>query len=444
MAERPVVAIVGRPNVGKSTLFNKLIGQRLSIVEDTPGVTRDRIYAPCEWRSREIMLVDTGGIEPYSTDIILSQMRRQAQLAIDSAQVIVLVVDMRSGITATDSEVAVMLQKSGKPVVLCVNKCDKVGDPPAEFYEFYNLGLGDPIPVSSTHGHGTGDLLDAVYQHIDFEGQQEYAGDYIKVAVVGRPNAGKSSLVNRIAGEEVVIVSDIAGTTRDATDTVVENRHGKFVFIDTAGIRRQSRVEENIERYSVLRSYMAVDRSNVCVIMIDANQGFSEQDSKIAGYAHEQGKACIIAINKWDAVEDKTDRTMREYQQKLENDFSFMPYAPFLFLSAKTGQRVEKIYDLIRQVDEQNARRITTGMLNDLLNYATARVQPPSDKGKRLKIYYMTQITTRPPTFACFVNKAELFHFSYQRYLENQIRENFGFQGTPIRMVVREKGEKSN
>lgn len=442
MAVRPIVAVVGRPNVGKSTLFNKLIGQRLSIVEDTPGVTRDRIYAPCDWRNREIMLVDTGGIEPYSDDIILSQMRRQAQLAIDSAQVIILVVDMQSGITATDADVAVMLQKSGKPIVLCVNKVDQVGDPPAEFYEFYNLGLGDPIAVSSVHGHGTGDLLDEVYSKLDFAQQESYDEEATTVAIVGRPNAGKSSLVNKIAGREMVIVSDIAGTTRDAVDTVVENSHGKFVFIDTAGIRRKSKVEEAIERYSVLRAYMAIDRSNVCVIMIDATVGFSEQDSKIAGYAHEQGKACIIAVNKWDAVEDKTDKTMQEYRTKLENDFSFMSYAPMIFLSAKTGQRIDKLYSLIQEVDEQNSRRITTGMLNDLLNYATARVQPPSDKGKRLKIYYMTQVSTRPPTFACFVNKSDLFHFSYQRYLENQIRENFGFNGTPIRMLIREKGEK--
>lgn len=440
MSVRPIVAVVGRPNVGKSTLFNKLIGQRLSIVEDTPGVTRDRIYAPCEWRNKEVMLVDTGGIEPHSDDILLVQMRRQAQLAIDSAQVIILVVDMRTGATATDSEVAIMLQKSGKPIVLCVNKCDSVGDPPAEFYEFYNLGLGDPVAVSSTHGHGTGDLLDEVYDHIDFDKQAEYDEDYIKVAIVGRPNAGKSSLVNRIAGQEVVIVSDIAGTTRDATDTLVENNHGKFVFIDTAGIRRKSKVDESIERYSVLRAYMAVERSDVCVIMIDAVRGFGEQDAKIAGYAHEQGKACIIVINKWDAVEDKTDKTMQEAKAVLEEDFSFMSYAPMMFISAKTGQRVEKLYDTIRAVAEQNARRISTGMLNDMLNYATARVQPPSDKGKRLKIYYMTQVSVSPPTFACFVNKKDLFHFSYQRYLENQIRQTFGFEGTPIRMLVREKG----
>ncbi len=418
MAVRPIVAVVGRPNVGKSTLFNKLIGQRLSIVEDTPGVTRDRIYAACEWRSHEIMLVDTGGIEPYSDDIILSQMRRQAEMAIESAQVIILVVDVKSGVTATDQEVAAMLQKSNKPVVLCVNKCDGVGEVPPEFYEFYNLGLGDPVAVSSVHGHGTGDLLDAVYEHLDFSEEDGYDDDSITVAIVGRPNAGKSSLVNRIAGREAVIVSDIAGTTRDATDTVVENEHGKFVFIDTAGIRRKSKVEEAIERYSVQLAYKPIDRSNDCIIM-------------------------IVAVNKWDAVEDKTDKTMQEMKKKLENDFSFMPYAPMIFISAMTGQRVGNLYEMIKKVDEQNARRISTGMLNDMLSYATARVQPPSDKGKRLKIYYMTQVSTRPPAFACFVNKAELFHFSYQRYLENQIRENFGFEGTPIRMLVREKGEKN-
>ena len=441
MAVRPIVAVVGRPNVGKSTLFNKLIGQRLSIVEDTPGVTRDRIYSACEWRNHEIMLVDTGGIEPYSDDIIISQMRRQAQMAIESAEVIILVVDMKSGITATDQEVAAMLQKSGKPIVLCVNKCDGVGEPPSEFYEFYNLGLGEPIAVSSLHGHGTGDLLDAVYEHLDFSAEEEYDENSITVAIVGRPNAGKSSLVNRIAGREAVIVSDIAGTTRDATDTVVENEHGRFVFIDTAGIRRKSKVEESIEKYSVLRAYMAVDRSNVCVIVIDATKGFSEQDSKIAGYAHEQGKACIIAVNKWDAVE-KDDKTMDVQRKKLMNDFSFMSYAPIIFISAKTGQRVDRLFELIKFVDSQNAMRVTTGMLNDLLAQATARVQPPSDKGKRLKIYYMTQIATRPPTFVCFCNSKQLFHFSYARYIENQIRETFGLEGTPVRIIIRERGEK--
>ncbi len=437
---RPLIAIVGRPNVGKSTLFNKLVGARVSIVKDTPGVTRDRIYYECEWRGHKVMLVDTGGIEPYSEDVILSQMRAQAQLAIDSADVIVLVTDLLSGVTATDQEVATMLQKSGKPVVLCVNKCDRLGEPQPEFYEFYNLGMGDPIPVSSVHGHGTGDLLDVCYQYIDFKDFEEEDSDLIKVAVIGKPNVGKSSLVNRISGEERMIVSNIAGTTRDATDTVVENQFGKYIFIDTAGIRRKSRVEEDVEKYSVLRSYMAVDRSQVCVIMIDATEGFTEQDSKVAGYAHEQGKACIIAVNKWDAVE-KDGRTMQEYRKKLEQDFSFMSYAPILFLSAKTGQRVDKLFELINYVDIQNAMRISTGRLNDLLANATARVQPPTDKGKRLRIFYCTQASTRPPTFVFFCNRKELFHFSYQRYLENQIRETFGLEGTPVRIVVRERGD---
>ncbi len=425
--------------MGKSTLFNKLIGQRLSIVEDTPGVTRDRIYAECEWLNHEFMLVDTGGIEPYSEDVILSQMRRQAEVAIGSASVIILVTDVRSGVTATDQEVATMLLKSGKPIVLCVNKVDSIGDVPPEVYEFYNLGLGDPIPVSSTHGHGTGDLLDEVLKHLPEDEGEEYGDDVIKVAVIGKPNVGKSSLINKMAGEERVIVSDIAGTTRDAVDTVVENESGKFVFIDTAGIRRKSKVLENIERYSVLRAYMAVDRADVCVIVIDATVGFTEQDSKVAGYAHEQGKGCIVAVNKWDAVEDKTDKTMKEFTDKLKVDFSFMSYVPFLFISALTGQRVNKLYGLIQEVAEKNAIRVTTGALNDLLSYATARVQPPSDKGRRLKIYYITQASTKPPTFVAFVNRRELFHFSYQRYLENQIRETFDLQGTPIRFIVRER-----
>ena len=437
---KPLIAVVGRPNVGKSTLFNKLIGQRLAIVEDTPGVTRDRIYAPCEWRGREFMLVDTGGIEPRTEDMILAKMRAQAQIAIDSADVIIMVTDLRSGVTANDSDIAAMLLRSGKPVVLCVNKCDRVGDVPPDFYEFYNLGLGDPVAVSSVHGHGTGELLDACFEHIDFDREEDYPEDYIKVAVIGKPNVGKSSLVNRIAGEERVIVSNLAGTTRDSTDTTVENAFGKYIFIDTAGIRRKSKVEENIERYSVLRAYMAVDRADVAVIVIDATEGFTEQDSKIAGYAHQQGKGCVVAVNKWDAVE-KDGRTMQEFRQKLEVDFSFMSYVPFVFLSALTGQRVDKLFELINLVNEKNSLRISTGRLNDLLAYATARVQPPSDKGKRLKIYYMTQASTRPPTFVFFCNKAELFHFSYQRYLENQIREQFAMEGTPIRIVVRERGD---
>ena len=437
---KPLFAVVGRPNVGKSTLFNKLIGQRLSIVEDTPGVTRDRIYAQGEWLNRPFMLVDTGGIEPKTDDLLLRKMRSQAQLAIDSADVIILVTDISAGVTANDSDVAAMLRKSGKPVVLCVNKCDRVGAPPPELYEFYNLGLGDPIPVSSVHGHGTGELLDACFAQVNWQAEEEEGSDTVKVAVIGKPNVGKSSLVNYIAGEERAIVSDIAGTTRDATDTPIENEHGKFLFIDTAGIRRKSKVEEAVERYSVLRSYMAVDRCDVAVILIDATEGFTEQDSKIAGYAHDQGKGCIVAINKWDAVEGKSGGTMDEMRKKLENDFSFMSYVHFLFISAKTGQRVEKLFPLITQVAEKNAMRISTGRLNDLLAYATARVQPPSDKGKRLKIYYMTQASAKPPTFVCFCNRAELFHFSYLRYLENQIREQFEMTGTPIRMIVRERG----
>lgn len=433
----PLVAVVGRPNVGKSTLFNKLIGQRLSIVEDTPGVTRDRIYAKCEWLDKEFMLVDTGGIEPDSQDVILSQMRRQAELAVSKADVIILVTDLRCGVTATDEEVAAMLRKSNKPVVLCVNKCDSVGEPPAEFYEFYNMGLGEPIAVSSVHGHGTGDLLDEVIKNLPENTEDDHA-DAVKVAVIGKPNVGKSSMINRLCGEERVIVSDIAGTTRDATDSYVENEKGKFVFIDTAGIRRKSKVLENIERYSVLRSYMAVDRADVAVIVIDATVGFTEQDSKVAGYAHEKGKACVVAVNKWDAVEKETG-TMEEFRKKLEKDLSFMSYVPFVFVSAKNGTRMDKLLDMINYTAEQNSLRIPTGRLNDMLAYATARVQPPSDKGRRLKIYYITQASTKPPTFVAFVNRAELFHFSYRRYIENQIRETFGLDGTPIVLLVRER-----
>ena len=433
-----VVAIVGRPNVGKSTLFNKLIGARLSIVDDTPGVTRDRIYGDCEWLGRHFMLIDTGGIEPYSDDIILKQMRRQAQLAIDSADVIVLVTDIRSGVVATDTEVAAMLQKSGKPVILCVNKCDTVGELPADFYEFYNLGLGDPIAVSSVHGHGTGDLLDEVLKYLPGKEEEEEMEEAIKVAVIGKPNVGKSSLVNAVLGEDRMIVSNIAGTTRDATDSIVENEHGKFVFIDTAGLRRKSKVYDQIEKYSVIRAKMAVERATVCVIMIDAQEGFTEQDSKVAGIAHEMGKGCIIAVNKWDAVE-KDGKTMDSYRKKLMKDFAFMSYAPIIFISAKEKIRLDRLFELIKFVDTQNAMRISTGKLNDVLADATARVQPPTDKGKRLKIYYMTQASTRPPTFVCFVNNAELFHYSYQRYLDNQIREIFGLEGTPTKMIIRER-----
>ena len=435
---KPVVAIVGRPNVGKSALFNKLTGRRLSIVEDTPGVTRDRIYGECEWKNRTFLLVDTGGIEPDSKDIILSQMRLQAQLAIDTADVIIFVTDVRAGLVATDSDVASMLLKSGRPVVLCVNKCDSVGEVPPDFYEFYQLGLGDPIAVSSIHGHGTGDLLDAVLSFLPEDDGEADDGENIKVAIIGKPNTGKSSLVNRISGEERCIVSDIAGTTRDATDTVVENTYGRFTLIDTAGLRRQSRVEDLIEKYSVLRAKMAVDRADVCVIMIDAQTGFTEQDSKVAGLAHQAGKGCVIAVNKWDAVE-KDGNTMNEQKKKLSVDFSFMPYAPIVFISAKTGQRVDRLFELIRLAANNNAMRITTGMLNDVLAHATARLQPPTDKGKRLKIYYMTQASVKPPTFVFFVNSEELFHFSYQRYLENRIRETFGLEGTPIRFIIRER-----
>lgn len=439
---KPVVAIVGRPNVGKSTLFNKLIGKRLSIVEDTPGVTRDRIYGECEWNNRTVSLIDTGGIEPYSDDIILSQMRRQAELAIASADVIIFVTDVRAGLVATDIEVAAMLQKSGRPIVLCVNKCDSIGEPSPEYYEFYNLGLGDPIQVSSVHGHGTGDLLDAVFQYLPEETDDGEDGETISVAVIGKPNAGKSSLVNKIVGEDRCIVSGIAGTTRDSIDTSFVNEYGSFNFIDTAGLRKRNKVDDVIEKYSIIRAKMAIERCDVCIIMIDAVEGFTEQDSKIAGMAHESGKGCIIAVNKWDAVE-KNDKTMAEYRKKLENDFSFMSYAPMVFISAKTGQRLERLFELIKFVANSNAMRIKTGMLNDLLAQATARVQPPSDKGRRLKIYYMTQASTKPPTFVCFVNSAELFHFSYQRYLENRIRETFGLEGTAVRFVIRERGDKN-
>ncbi len=437
----PIVAIVGRPNVGKSTLFNKLIGERLSIVDDTPGVTRDRIYGECEWNNRKIRIIDTGGIEPYSDDVILKQMRRQAELAIDTADVTVLVTDVRDGVVATDEEVAQMLQKSGKPVVLCVNKCDKIGEPPAQFYEFYNLGLGEPIQVSSVHGTGTGDLLEEVCKFLPPEDEAELDEDVISVAVIGKPNVGKSSLINYITGENRCIVSDIAGTTRDSIDTIVENEYGKFNFIDTAGMRRKARVYDNIEKYSIIRARMAIDRCDVCVIMIDAEVGYTEQDSKVAGMALEAGKGCIIAVNKWDAI-DKDTHTMGDFRKTLDREFAFMSYTPYIFISAKTGQRVNNLFELITTVANNNAMRIRTGMLNDLLNVATTRVQPPTDKGKRLKIYYCTQASTKPPTFVFFCNNKELFHFSYQRYLENRIRESFGLEGTPIRIIVRERGEK--
>ena len=438
---KPIVAIVGRPNVGKSTLFNKIVGKRLSIVEDTPGVTRDRVFGDAEWCGKAFSLVDTGGIEPASKDVLLTQMREQAQIAIDSASAIIFVTDLRAGVTATDLDVAGMLQKSGLPIVLCVNKCDSIGEPPAEFYEFYNLGLGDPVMVSSVHGHGTGDLLDRVCESLPEAVGEEDEGNAIKVAVIGKPNVGKSSLVNKVSGENRCIVSDMAGTTRDAVDTTIENEFGTFTFIDTAGLRRKSKVEDAIEHYSNLRAEMAVERADVCLILIDAQLGYTEQDSKVAGIAHEAGKACIVCVNKWDAVE-KDDKTMGEMRKKLEQDFSFMSYAPILFISAKTGQRLDKMFGLINAAAANNAMRVTTGMLNDILAQATARVQPPTDKGKRLKIYYMTQASTKPPTFVCFVNDHELFHFSYQRYLENRIREIFGLEGTPIRLIVRERGEQ--
>lgn len=439
---KPVVAIVGRPNVGKSTLFNKLIGKRHSIVEDTPGVTRDRIFGESEWRGQKFTLIDTGGIEPESKDIILSQMREQAQLAIDSADAIIFVTDLSAGITATDSEVASLLQKSGVPLVVCVNKGDRIGEPPPEFYEFYNLGLGDPILVSSLHGNGTGDLLDAVFEYLTFTDDEDDEGTIINVAVIGKPNVGKSSLVNKISGENRCIVSSIAGTTRDAIDTTIENEFGTYTFIDTAGLRRKSKVNDSVEHYSNLRAEMAVDRADVCLILIDAEVGFTDQDTKVAGIAHEAGKASIIVVNKWDAIE-KDDKTMNEHRAKLEKEFAFMSYAPMVFISAKTGQRINQLFEKINFVASSHALRVSTGTLNDILGQAVARVQPPTDKGKRLKIYYMTQASTKPPTFVCFANSKELFHFSYQRYLENRIRDTFGLEGTPIRMIIRERGDKN-
>ena len=438
-----MIAIVGRPNVGKSMLFNKLIGRRLSIVEDTPGVTRDRIYGESDWCGRKFTLVDTGGIEPNTDNEILTFMREQAQIAIDNATVIVLVVDSKTGMTAADQEVANMLQRSKKPIVLAVNKMDSTGTVDPEFYEFYNLGLGDPIAVSAVHGHGTGDLLDACMKYFPPEDDNEEDDDVIQVAIIGKPNVGKSSLTNRILGQERVIVSNVAGTTRDAIDSYFENETGKYNFIDTAGMRKKSKVDDAIEKYSVLRATMAIERSDVCLILIDANDGVTEQDTKIAGLAHEAGKACIIVVNKWDAVE-KDGKTMDRMREDIRRDLSYMTYAPILFISALTGQRVGRLFQLIKYVDDQAAMRITTGMLNSLLADATARVQPPTDKGRRLKIYYMTQAGTRPPHFVCFCNDAKLFHFSYQRYLENQIRSTFGLEGTPIRLTIRQRGDKED
>ena len=438
---KPVVAIVGRPNVGKSTFFNYLAGRRISIIEDTPGVTRDRIYAESEWRGTKFTLIDTGGIEAYSEDYIKQQMVRQAQIAIDTADVIVLLVDVRTGLTAADEDVAVMLRKSTKPVVVAVNKADSIGNPPPEAYEFYNLGMGEIYPVSSIHGLGMGDLLDAIYDNFPTQTQEGDEDDYIKVAVIGKPNAGKSSIINKILGEDRVIVSDIPGTTRDAIDTFYEVDGKRYMFIDTAGIRRKSKIDEDIEKYSIIRSWAAVDRADVCVIMIDANDGVTEQDTKIAGYAHEQGKASIIAINKWDLIEKETG-TMEEYRKNVQKNLEFMSYAPIVFISAKTGQRVERLFELIDYVNNQASFRVQTGVLNDVLNDAVAMVQPPSDKGKRLKIYYMTQTGVKPPSFVVFVNDAELMHYSYERYIKNTLRSNFGFEGTPIRFTIKEKGDK--
>ena len=438
---RPLVAIVCRPNVGKSMLFNRLVGRRLSIVEDTPGVTRDRLYAECEWCGRKFDMVDTGGIEPTTDSEILLYMREQAQIAINSATVIVLVTDIRTGVTAADKDVANMLLRSRKPVVLAVNKADSTGTEDPAIYEFYSLGLGDPIAVSAVHGHGTGDLLDECLKYFPPAEEEDEEDDCIKVAVIGKPNVGKSSLINRILGEKRLIVSDIAGTTRDAVDTMFENEQGRYMFIDTAGIRRKSKVDEKIEKFSVMRSQLAVERADVCIIMIDARDGVTEQDTKIAGLAHESGKACIVAVNKWDLV-DKETGTMEKMRKDIMRDLSFMSYAPIIFISAATGQRTEKLFELINFVNDQSNMRISTGMLNNVLADAQARVQPPTDKGRRLKIYYMTQTGIKPPNFVIFCNSRELFHFSYQRYIENQLRTVFGLEGTPIRIVIRQKGDK--
>lgn len=438
---KPLVAIVGRPNVGKSMLFNKLINKRVSIVEDTPGVTRDRIYEECDWNGRTFDLVDTGGIEPTTDNEILLFMREQARIAIDSADVIVLVTDITTGVTAADKDVANMLLRSKKPVVLAVNKADSTGTVDPTLYEFYSLGCGDPIPVSAVHGHGTGDLLDACMEYFPPEDENEEEDDAIRVAIIGKPNVGKSSLTNLILGQQRVIVSDVAGTTRDAIDSRLENEYGKYVFIDTAGIRRRSRVDDRVEKFSVMRAQMAIERADVCLIMIDAREGVTEQDTKIAGMAHEAGKASIVVVNKWDLIE-KDSKTMDSMRKDIQRDLSFMSYAPILFISALTGQRANRIFELVNFVNDQSSMRITTGMLNNVLADAQARVQPPTDKGRRLKIYYMTQTGVKPPNFVIFCNNRELFHFSYQRYIENQIRAVFGLEGTPIRMVIRQKGDK--
>ena len=438
---KPIIAIVGRPNVGKSTLFNKLIGERRSIVEDTPGVTRDRIYGETEWCGRKLVLIDTGGIEPKTDDIILKQMRLQAEIAVDTADVIVFMCDVRTGLTADDRDIAIMLKKSGKPIVPCINKCDSVGGPPMEFYEFYELGFDcEPIAVSSIHGSGSGDLLDACLEALGEWNDDAEEDEGIRIAVIGKPNAGKSSVINKLIGQNRLIVSDIAGTTRDAVDTQVENEFGKFTFIDTAGIRRQAKINDKIEHFSVLRAHMAVERAQVCLLMIDASTGITEQDEKIAGIAHEAGKATIIVVNKWDLIE-KDNSTVNEFNQKIRTALAYMPYAPILYISAKTGQRVESLFERINYVYGQSVMRVTTGMLNDVLGDAMIRVQPPSDKGRRLKIYYMTQISVAPPTFVIFCNNIQLFHFSYQRFIENCLRETFGFHGTPIKLIIRMKGD---
>ena len=441
---KPIIAIVGRPNVGKSTLFNKLIGERRSIVEDEPGVTRDRIYGETEWCGKRFIVIDTGGIEPKTDDIILSQMKMQAQIAIDDADVILFMCDVRTGLTANDRDIAIMLKKSGKPIIPCINKCDSVGKVPMEFYEFYELGFDcEPIALSSVHGTGSGDILDRCIEALGDWDYEEEEDDSIKVAVIGKPNAGKSSIINKMLGEQRLIVSNIAGTTRDAIDTPLENKHGKYTMIDTAGLRRQSKVFDKIEKFSVLRAHMAVERADVCLIMIDAERGITEQDEKIAGIAHDSGKASIIVVNKWDAIE-KDNSTVKEYENQIRTHLAFMPYAPIIFVSAKTGQRIDDLFERINYVRNQSTFRIATGMLNDVLGEATMRTQPPSDKGKRLKIYYMTQIGVTPPTFVIFCNNAELFHFSYQRYLENCLRETFGFVGTPIKLIIRERGDEND
>ncbi|MBQ6868364.1 MAG: ribosome biogenesis GTPase Der [Clostridia bacterium] len=439
---KPVVAIIGRPNVGKSALFNRITEKRYAIVEDRPGVTRDRIYADAEWRNIPFRVIDTGGIEPRTDDEILKFMREQALIAIDHADVIIFITDLKTGVTAADEEVGTMLKKSKKPIVLAVNKMDAPGHPPAEFYEFYNLGMGDPIGISSLHGYGTGDLLDECFKYFPKDAfEEEEKEERINVAVIGKPNAGKSSLINRISGEKRVIVSNVAGTTRDSIDTDIENKYGKYTFVDTAGIRRKSKVEESVEKFSVMRAMMSIERADVCVIMIDAVDGITDQDTKIAGYAHDNGKACIIAVNKWDLIEKETG-TQKEFENKIRTELAYMPYAPIVFISAMTGQRVDNLYPIINEVYEQNNTRITTGQLNSILAEATTRVQPPTDKGKRLKVYYMTQIGVKPPTFVCFCNDAKLFHYSYLRYLENRIRDVYGFKGTPIKMIVRQRGEQ--